>query len=77
MNKNIKLAAALLQKCLPCFYNFVQSMCDSTCSPNQASFMKVREEMGQGANKSVKSVDISITEQYINGTFDSCREVSR
>lgn len=75
MNSQIRKAGEFgLSKCPSCFYNFVQPLCDMTCSPNQTSFMKVHAE--EGDPKRVKSVNISISEEFLNGTFNSCIEVN-
>lgn len=42
MNKNIAMAQILLKKCPSCFENFIQPICDVTCSPKQSSFMRVQ-----------------------------------
>lgn len=43
MNKNIAMAEILLKKCPACFHNFVQPICDMTCSPKQSTFLKVQK----------------------------------
>lgn len=77
MNENFIRSKALLKECPACFYNFVQPFCDITCSPKQAKFVKVNQ-YGNDTNSKpyVKSVDVSITEEYINSTFESCSGVN-
>lgn len=41
MNSNIKKAEMLINKCPSCFYNFIQPICEMTCSPLQTTFMTV------------------------------------
>lgn len=43
MNKKIKMAQMLLGKCPSCFHNFIQPICEITCSPNQTTFMTVEQ----------------------------------
>lgn len=43
LNTNVKMAANFLQRCPSCMTNFVQHICDFTCSPQQSQFMKVEE----------------------------------
>lgn len=41
-NDNIKMAAALLNRCPSCMHNFVQQVCDFTCSPRQSQFVEAK-----------------------------------
>ncbi|XP_052864523.1 NPC intracellular cholesterol transporter 1 [Anopheles cruzii] len=78
LNKNVGLAANFLARCPSCMANLVRHMCDFTCSPQQASFMKVvsTEEVEPTAKEYITKIDIHITQQYLNGTFGSCSQVS-
>lgn len=37
------MAEMLLGKCPACFHNFIQPICEMTCSPNQKAFMNVEQ----------------------------------
>uniref|UniRef100_A0A182PPK3 SSD domain-containing protein n=1 Tax=Anopheles epiroticus TaxID=199890 RepID=A0A182PPK3_9DIPT len=91
LNKNVALAANFLSRCPSCMANLVRHMCDFTCSPQQSSFMKVvsteevdpTESEAAGATTTVPApkeyitkIDIHITQQYLNGTYESCNQVS-
>lgn len=43
LNKNIKLASAILDRCPACMTNLVKHICDFTCSPEQSKYAKVIE----------------------------------
>lgn len=43
LNENVKKAANFLARCPSCMKNFVQNLCDFTCSPQQSQFMEVKE----------------------------------
>lgn len=43
LNKNIKLASAILDRCPACMTNLAKHICDFTCSPEQAKYAKVIE----------------------------------
>lgn len=78
LNQNVKLAANFLARCPSCMANLVRHMCDFTCSPQQSKFMEIKAtEMNAETNKEyITSIDLHITGQYMNGTYDSCSAVS-
>lgn len=47
-NTQIKLAAAILNRCPSCMTNLARHICDFTCSPYQSEFIKVKKT---GVNK--------------------------
>lgn len=51
VNTNIKLAANFLQRCPSCLKNFVQNLCDFTCSPKQSTFMRAQEYVKENNSK--------------------------
>lgn len=48
--KKVQMAANLLQRCPSCYTNFLQIICEFTCSPKQSTFLDVKK-----INKSEKS----------------------
>ncbi|XP_035782001.1 NPC intracellular cholesterol transporter 1-like isoform X2 [Anopheles albimanus] len=89
LNKNVALAANFLARCPSCMANLVRHMCDFTCNPKQSNFMKViaTEEVDPkddgvtsattvAPKEYITQIDIHITGQYMNGTFESCNQVS-
>lgn len=56
LNDNVKQAANFLQRCPSCMKNFVQHICDFTCSPKQSQFMKVMEVEKGDKGKSARSL---------------------
>lgn len=40
MNENIKLAAAILERCPSCMTNLARHICELTCSPDQSKFSR-------------------------------------
>ncbi|KAG5682988.1 hypothetical protein PVAND_012302 [Polypedilum vanderplanki] len=76
-NSQIKLAAAILNRCPSCMKNLARHICDFTCSPHQSDFIKVKKTgISEDTNKTyVDEIDIYITEKYFNGTYDSCKNV--
>ncbi|XP_049532934.1 NPC intracellular cholesterol transporter 1 isoform X2 [Anopheles darlingi] len=90
LNKNVALAANFLARCPSCMANLVRHMCDFTCSTKQSNFMKViateevdpKEDDVNSATtvappkEYITQIDIHITGQYMNGTFESCNQVS-
>jgi len=43
LNKNVKLAGNILDRCPSCMENLVRHICQFTCSPKQSEFMHVVE----------------------------------
>ncbi|XP_055614441.1 NPC intracellular cholesterol transporter 1, partial [Uranotaenia lowii] len=78
LNKNVVLAANFLARCPSCMSNLVRHMCDFTCNPKQSKFLEVKAmEVNQQTNNSyITEVDLHIMEQYMNGTYESCSQVS-
>uniref|UniRef100_A0A336LKH8 CSON011471 protein n=1 Tax=Culicoides sonorensis TaxID=179676 RepID=A0A336LKH8_CULSO len=78
LNTNVKMAAGFLKRCPSCLKNLVQHLCDFTCSPNQSNFMNVKSiEMNKKTNQEyVTEVNLNISEDYINQTYESCKQVS-
>ena len=78
---NLALPRSILAHCPSCYYNFRQSFCYFTCSPKQSDFIKINEtetipdkDPGQEIVR-VKKVNMIVTEAYVNGTYDSCKNV--
>ncbi|XP_034472622.1 NPC intracellular cholesterol transporter 1 [Drosophila innubila] len=77
LNEQVKLAANFLDRCPACMSNLVRHICEFSCSPSQSEFVKVVETK---PNKNdvpyITSIDLHITEGYINKTYKSCSQVS-
>ncbi|XP_055682860.1 NPC intracellular cholesterol transporter 1 isoform X2 [Lutzomyia longipalpis] len=76
LNKNVELAANFLKRCPSCMTNLVKHMCDFTCSRTQSEFINVISTEKGDKGEYITEVDLHITEQYMNGTFSSCSQVS-
>ncbi|XP_016944927.3 NPC intracellular cholesterol transporter 1 isoform X2 [Drosophila suzukii] len=77
LNKNVKLAGNILDRCPSCMENLVRHICQFTCSPKQSEFMHVVEtEKNKEGVEYVSSVDLHISTEYINKTYKSCSQVS-
>lgn len=72
------MAAGFLKRCPSCLKNLVQHLCEFTCSPTQSDFVHVKSiEVNKVTKKEyVTEVDLHVSEEYINGTYDSCKQVS-
>ncbi|XP_059616891.1 NPC intracellular cholesterol transporter 1 isoform X3 [Phlebotomus argentipes] len=76
LNKNVELAANFLKRCPSCMANLVKHMCDFTCSRTQSEFMNVISTEKGDKGEYITEIDLHITEQYLNGTYSSCSQVS-
>ncbi|ROT61660.1 niemann-pick C1 [Penaeus vannamei] len=68
----------LLKRCPTCVRNFRMAFCYLTCSPDQSDFMNVKEvKKATDTNKTViSSLDVHITNDFINGVYSSCKDVA-
>lgn len=69
MNSNIKKAEMLIKKCPSCFYNFIQPICEMTCSPHQITFMTVETIDRDSPGKLSVQQNISNSTKLINYYF--------
>uniref|UniRef100_W4VRS2 Putative cholesterol transport protein n=1 Tax=Corethrella appendiculata TaxID=1370023 RepID=W4VRS2_9DIPT len=76
LNKNIELAANFLKRCPSCMANLVRHICDFTCSPVQSTFMEAKTIEQDNNKEYITEIDLYITQKYMNGTFNSCQQVS-
>ncbi|XP_017854983.2 NPC intracellular cholesterol transporter 1 isoform X2 [Drosophila busckii] len=76
LNTNVKLAAAILERCPSCMANLIRHICEFTCSPHQSEFAKVVSTKQKGEMSYVTALDLHITAEYLNKTYDSCSQVS-
>lgn len=76
---SIKRAKDVLGSCPSCLINFSQLFCDLTCSPKQASFVKVKEAshyVDQNVTyERVETIGYQINDQFVLGLYDSCKDV--
>ncbi|XP_045477645.1 NPC intracellular cholesterol transporter 1 isoform X2 [Harmonia axyridis] len=76
MDKSIRLAANFLQRCPSCMRNFMQSICDYSCSANQSNYVEVVKINNDNGTDFIDEINVHITQEYIEGTFNSCKRVS-
>ncbi|PSN54935.1 Niemann-Pick C1 protein [Blattella germanica] len=77
MDTSIKLAAAFLQRCPSCLQNLIKHICDFTCGADQTRFVEVKEiKLNEATGKEyINEIDVYIGDAYLNGTYDSCKQV--
>lgn len=76
---SIKLAANFLKRCPSCMMNLVRHLCDFTCSPQQSNFMEIVATKDNGTLTNgtyITEVNLYVTNDYLNGTYGSCKQVS-
>ncbi|XP_018568156.1 Niemann-Pick C1 protein isoform X3 [Anoplophora glabripennis] len=75
---NILMAGNFLKRCPSCFSNLVSHLCQMTCSPVQSDFINVKKTaVNAQTNKTyISEIDLYIMEDYMQGTYNSCRQVS-
>ncbi|XP_014484242.1 PREDICTED: Niemann-Pick C1 protein-like [Dinoponera quadriceps] len=75
MSHSMTMAEGLFGRCATCVRNMFRLICDLTCSPEHSRFLNVTKKGKQGEIEYVEEVEVHVTEEYINGTFDSCKYV--
>ncbi|CAG7836043.1 unnamed protein product [Allacma fusca] len=73
--ENLALPGRIIGRCPSCFYNFRQNFCHLTCSPLQSTYMVPAETTGEEPNVVITKLDIITAEDYVNGTYESCKNV--
>ncbi|XP_074041061.1 NPC intracellular cholesterol transporter 1 isoform X5 [Leptinotarsa decemlineata] len=75
---NLAIAESLLSRCPACFNNFLEQICELSCSPKQSTFMKINAtETDEASNTTyITAVDIYLSNQYLESAFNSCKQVS-
>lgn len=77
LDRNIILAASFLQRCPSCMQNLVRHLCEVTCGVDQNRFMNVTQvEENDEGKEFILGIDLYVTQKYIEGTFNSCIQVS-
>ncbi|KZC13635.1 Niemann-Pick C1 protein [Dufourea novaeangliae] len=63
-------------RCPTCVRNAYKLICDMSCSPVQSQFMEVMDTAVNSRGQSyVTEIKALVSEEYLNGTFDSCKTV--
>ncbi|XP_058790036.1 NPC intracellular cholesterol transporter 1 homolog 1b-like [Phymastichus coffea] len=76
MDINMGRAEAIFGRCASCMKNLFRSICDFTCQPDQSRFMNAMEILKNDKGETyIESVEILLSEEYANQTFDSCKNV--
>lgn len=76
-SKNIELAANFLKRCPSCMMNLARHLCDFTCGKDQSNYMKIVETQNNTKGKEyITAIDLFITNDYLEGTYKSCKQVS-
>ncbi|KAI4456062.1 npc intracellular cholesterol transporter 1 [Holotrichia oblita] len=80
MDSNIIIAANFLQRCPSCVNNLIKHICEMSCATNQSKFIEVVSTQPVGNMNSngtyITEINYYLTPQYMNGTYDSCKQVS-
>ncbi|KAJ8956647.1 hypothetical protein NQ318_014001 [Aromia moschata] len=77
-DSNILMAANFLKRCPSCMQNLVTHLCAMACSPVQSKFLYVsKTAVNAKTNRTyVLEIDYHISEDYMWGTYNSCKQVS-
>ncbi|KAL4217752.1 NPC intracellular cholesterol transporter 1 [Mactra antiquata] len=77
VRKSVELPIQILKGCPACLYNFLDEICQLTCSPKQSNFMMVDESAPELPNYStgIKGIRIVLANKYAQDLTDSCLSV--
>ncbi|KAL0126706.1 hypothetical protein PUN28_005221 [Cardiocondyla obscurior] len=75
MDQSMNLAENIFGRCPTCVRNVYRFICEMTCSPEQGRFVKVTKSEEENGLEFVTESEIHVTESFINGTYDSCKNV--
>ncbi|XP_049817202.1 NPC intracellular cholesterol transporter 1 homolog 1b-like [Aethina tumida] len=78
MAEGFKIASNVYSRCATCLKNIQAHICMFSCSPFQDSYLDnvVKGKAADGISEYVVKVEMHLTEEYVNVTFDSCKNVS-
>ncbi|KAI3631873.1 hypothetical protein MIR68_010346 [Amoeboaphelidium protococcarum] len=75
MNK-VMIAQQVIGTCPACWQNFLNFFCHFTCSPDQSTFLQLKETEDLGNNQTaVKGVYFHVNGGVVDQFYDSCAEV--
>ncbi|XP_059468313.1 NPC intracellular cholesterol transporter 1 isoform X2 [Neocloeon triangulifer] len=75
LDSNLQIASTFIKRCPSCLQNFVRHFCDMTCASNQSDFLVVKNNATDNGITYITEVDLHITTNYMEGTYNSCRQV--
>ncbi|KAL6429081.1 hypothetical protein ACFW04_008102 [Cataglyphis niger] len=75
MDQSMGSAEGIFSRCATCIKNMFRLICDITCSPKQSQFVKVTKSAIENGIEYVNECEIHVTEEFINATYDSCKNV--
>ncbi|GAB1859492.1 Niemann-Pick C1 protein [Camponotus japonicus] len=75
MDSSMDMAAGVFSRCATCIKNMFRFICDITCSPEQSRFVNVTKSAKEDGLEYVVESEIHVTEEYINATYDSCKNI--
>nr|XP_018903038.1 PREDICTED: Niemann-Pick C1 protein-like [Bemisia tabaci] len=80
LSTNVKIVSSFLNRCPSCMSSFMEGICAIACSPVQAQFINVTRTQPASPSKPdvpvVTEIDVYMSNTYLNGVFDSCKQVS-
>jgi Niemann-Pick C1 protein len=76
LGDQVQKAFDIIASCPACWNNFVGMWCRFTCSPDQSTFLKIKEESTAANNRSVVETAVMyVSEPFVQGFYNSCREI--
>lgn len=76
LEKSISLPKSMLASCPSCLYNFLNNICQLTCSPQQSQFMWTNMSAPYPSTNTdhsgIPEITIVISQTFAQGLFDSC-----
>ncbi|XP_053973229.1 NPC intracellular cholesterol transporter 1 homolog 1b-like [Hylaeus volcanicus] len=72
----MNMIEGIFGRCSTCVKNAYKLICDLSCSPEQSRFIKVtKTDKNNEGKEYVKEIEVYIAEEYMNTTFDSCKNI--
>jgi hypothetical protein len=77
MVQQFSVVGSLLGRCPACLVNFKNAFCHMSCSPDQSDFLEVTRTINLTLSDvpSVTEVNFHVAEEFVNGVYDSCKDV--
>lgn len=75
LRNQVQQAIPLIVGCPACLRNFLNLLCELSCSPSQSLFINVTSTLKVNNSATVNSIDFFITDSYGVKLYNSCKDV--
>ena len=75
LKAQVVAAKNFIQRCPPCFTNFMKYFCATTCDPDAATFMNISQSNWDPNTNAISNVFVAVEKDFASALYDSCKNV--